>query len=98
MGYPAKFPETVSVGATDEKTRVASFSGRGREVDVCAPGVNITSTWPGWRYKTVSGTSMASPHVTAVIALMLEKDPSLSGSDVKAILQSTASKITGRTV
>ncbi len=95
VGYPAKFPETVSVGATDEKTRVASFSGRGREVDVCAPGVNITSTWPGWRYKTVSGTSMASPHVTAVIALMLEKDPSLSGSDVKAILQSTASKIPG---
>jgi len=93
IGYPAKFPETISVGATNKKCRVTEFSARGREIDVCAPGANIASTWPGSCCKTVSGTSMASPHVTAVIALMLEKDPLLSGSDVKAILKSTAHKI-----
>jgi subtilisin len=93
VGYPAKFPEAVAVAATDENDEIATFSARGKEITVAAPGVNIKSTWPKRRYKTTSGTSMASPHVTGVVALMLEADPSLTPSEIKAVLQSTAARL-----
>ncbi|OPZ61631.1 MAG: Subtilisin DY [Firmicutes bacterium ADurb.Bin506] len=95
MGYPAKFPECISVGAIDQNNEIANFSARGRELTLAAPGVDIKSTWPRRQYKALSGTSMASPHVTGVVALMLEADPSLTPSDIKAVLQSTALRLEG---
>lgn len=93
IGYPARYLETVSVAAMDENNAVADFSSRGREVALIAPGVNIMSTWPRRRFRSNSGTSMASPHVTGVVALMLEADPSLTPSDIKAVLQATAIRL-----
>ncbi|MBN2205329.1 MAG: S8 family peptidase, partial [Thermoleophilia bacterium] len=63
VGYPARFENVIAVAATDANDVVASFSSRGPEVDVAAPGVSIFSTTKNGGYTTMSGTSMAAPHV-----------------------------------
>jgi len=73
VGYPAGYPEMVAVGSIDRRQRLSRFSSRGRQVDVVAPGDEITSCYPPRGFATLSGTSMATPFVSGVVALMLAK-------------------------
>ena len=96
--YPAAYdsPAIVSVAATDNADSLAWFSNYGRtSVDLAAPGVNIISTLPGNRYGMLSGTSMATPHVSGVAALALAVDPSLTVAQLKGRLLDHVDPISG---
>ncbi|MFH1050983.1 MAG: S8 family peptidase [bacterium] len=91
--YPAKYSETIAVSATDINDAFAYFSNYGPEIAVAAPGVNVYSTYKGDTYKYLNGTSMASPHVAGVAALVLARYNSLTPAQVKAHIQATAENI-----
>ena len=73
---------------SDVDDTFADFSNYGADVDIIAPGVCISSTWKGGGYNTISGTSMASPHVAGAAALYKAKNPSASPAQVRTALQS----------
>ncbi|PPK93798.1 peptidase inhibitor I9 [Kineococcus xinjiangensis] len=79
---PASASNVVTVAASDRNDTRASFSNYGSCVETYAPGVNITSTWLNGGSNTISGTSMASPHVAGVMALYKSANPSASSSAV----------------
>jgi hypothetical protein len=88
--YPAAYPDVIAVGATDSADHRASFSNRGPHIDVAGPGVGVLSTYWDDTYATLSGTSMATPHVAGVAALVLSRNRNLTAADVGNILRTTA--------
>ena len=92
---PACISSAISVGATDDDDQVASFSPVGPAVDLMAPGVSITSAVPGGGTATLSGTSMAAPHVAGAWAVLRQEHPGASVSDLLAILRATAVPVSG---
>ena len=84
--YPAAYPNVVSVAATDDRDQRASFSNANADVEVAAPGVDITSTWNDGGYNTISGTSMATPHAAGVTALIRSRYPGLTAAQIVAKL------------
>lgn len=69
--YPGAYNEVISVGAINSKRKIADFSNSNKEVDLVAPGVGILSTFPNNEYVTLDGTSMAAPHVSGALALII---------------------------
>ena len=103
--YPASFPGVIGVGATQPDDNIAPFSTNGDFVDVSAPGHGIVSTWDsripanapaaiapthGVGFKNLSGTSMATPIVSGLVALMLQLKPDLSAAEVQGLLEASA--------
>lgn len=84
---PANMKEVISVSATDAADNRASFSNFGAMIGAAAPGVNITSTYPGNRYVSLSGTSMAAPHVAGEAALIVSRHPEFSNEQVRQVLR-----------
>jgi len=88
--YPAAHPQVIAVAATDAEDRPAGFSNYGAYISVAAPGVSIISTIPGNGYGVLSGTSMATPHVSGLAALLLSLNPDLSPAQVRTLIQEHA--------
>lgn len=92
--YPARYYDVVGVGAVDSSLGRASFSNYGEGVDIAAPGATILSTVPGGTYESWSGTSMASPFVSGVAALVLGVNPTWSAAQIRAKVVGTAQHLT----
>ncbi|MEM1936434.1 MAG: S8 family peptidase [Sulfolobales archaeon] len=93
---PACYSEVIAVGAIDQNLSVPSWSNK--NPDLVAPGVDILSTWPRNRYAYLSGTSMACPHVSAIVALaqaarIADGKDKLTPAQVKEILTTTATDL-----
>ncbi len=89
---PARVPAAITVGATDINDNRASFSNFGTCVDIFAPGVNITSSWmtSDTATNTISGTSMATPHVAGAAALVAAANPGFTPQQVRDFLVNNA--------
>jgi thermitase len=91
LNYPAAYAVVVSVAATDNRDQRASFSNANSDVEIAAPGVNVLSTYNGSNssYTTLSGTSMATPHVAGVTAIIWDKYPTATASTIRSKLDAS---------
>jgi len=97
ISYPARYTETIAIGALNDANLRAEFSETGVKLDFMAPGVDIFSTYAKGKYRVLSGTSMATPWVAGVVALMMSKHRKVGGGtpltsveDVREHLKKTA--------
>lgn len=96
VSYPANSnPNILSVGAMTSSGTRSSFSNFGTQLDVVAPGSSILSTTPNNQTASWDGTSMATPHVAGVAALILSVNPCLTAQQVRDIIEQTAQKVGG---
>ncbi|HEY4575550.1 MAG TPA: S8 family serine peptidase, partial [Thermoanaerobaculia bacterium] len=95
--YPGNYPEALSVGAVDENGQVADFSSSQRFArqsdpvvpDIVGPGVGVISAMPGGGYQQMDGSSMATPHIAGLAALLFQARPNATANDMEtAIFQS----------
>ena len=92
-GAPANSPSIMSVASLDSNLRPSSFSSKGK-IEIAGPGRDVFSSWPRpQRYNTISGTSMATPHVAGCAALWAQSNPSLRGKQLWNKLQATARRL-----
>jgi subtilisin family serine protease len=103
VSCPANSKSIMSVAAIDEQLRIARFSNGGinaadgGEVNVCAPGVNVLSCYPAIKnnYTLLSGTSMATPHVSGLAALYMEAFPELTARQIWQLIEENAIPLDG---
>lgn len=84
--YPARYTECIAVAATDSKDARAAWSSTGPKVEVAAPGVSVLSCYYGGGYATMSGTSMATPHVAGLAALVIAAHPGYTNQQVRTAI------------
>jgi subtilisin family serine protease len=98
VGHPANCPAILAVGAVAPDLTVAPFSNGGLvepggRIDVAAPGVGVHSAWPPRTYRTLAGTSMATPHVAGIVALLAEAHDGASAAELVTLLTGTARRL-----
>lgn len=91
--FPARWPETIAVAATNNLDQRWASSNYGAEIDVAAPGVAVLSLSASGGTTTKSGTSMAAPHVTGIVALMRSVHATIPGDEIRELLQSSAEDV-----
>merc|ERR1719272_2768014 len=91
---PAFVPSAITVGATDKNDARARFSNYGSCTDIWGPGVDILSSWKtsDSSYNSISGTSMACPHVAGATALLLQRDKNLDAASISTALTTSSTK------
>lgn len=99
VGHPANCPSILAVAALASDHSLARFSNAGinpdgGQVDIAGPGVDVLSSWPEpLGYRRISGTSMATPHVAGVLALLAGANPGANAAELKALLLSSARRL-----
>jgi len=88
--FPASYARVMSVAAVNSNRNHASFSQYNDRVDIAAPGVNVRSCWNNGRYSSISGTSMATPHVSGVAALLKSHKPNATPQELFNAMINTA--------
>jgi thermitase len=86
VNYPAGYAQVISVAATDHNDAKASFSNTNADVEIAGPGVNVLSTIPGGQYFELSGTSMATPHVSGVAGVLWQLFPGETANGIRSRL------------
>lgn len=90
--FPAAYPGVLAVAAVDSEGKRAPFSNYGDYIDIAAPGVHIASTFSHGQYASLSGTSMAAPHVSALAGLIRSIDPDLKNTQIMDIMTQTTQR------
>jgi subtilisin family serine protease len=90
---PANNPKVITVSAIGQNDKIAYFSNYGNNVSVSAPGVNILSTYINGKYAYMSGTSMAAPIVTGVVAMIKAENPDLTPTEISTILKNSSTDL-----
>ncbi len=91
--YPAADPNVIAVTATDIDDRLFTGANRGAHIAIAAPGVDIMVPAPAGEYQVTTGTSVATAHISGVVALMLERNPKLTPAEVRKILAASARRL-----
>lgn len=94
ISAPACVSSAIAVGSTTDTDTPSTFSNRGTLLDLFAPGTDIVSSIPGNKYASMSGTSMAAPHVTGALAVMRQAQPTTAVSQLVTTLKTTGKVIT----
>lgn len=90
LSYPASYNAVVAVAAVDSSESKAAFSQYNSQVEIAGPGVGVNSTWNNGAYRSISGTSMATPHVSGVAALVWSHFPQCTAQQIRQVLNTTA--------
>ncbi|WP_221564891.1 S8 family peptidase [Alkalihalobacillus sp. TS-13] len=93
ISYPAAFDKVLGVAAVNTNLERADFSNYGDYIDVAAPGVDIASTYINNQYASLSGTSMATPHVSALAGLIRSSQPELKNSEVIQLIKDSTDDV-----
>jgi subtilisin family serine protease len=91
--YPAADKNVIAVTATDIDDKLFTRANRGNHVAIAAPGVDIFVPAPEGTYQMTTGTSVATAHVSGIVALLLERNPALKPADIRRILMASAKRL-----